>query len=250
MDTSRSASVWWSCPSVLLGKELTLVELIIYPWIDTGVIQSFRIRTKTKKKIWVEMTPLITTKPLAHSNSTTTTVRQQNPTLPPNNLKTDCSCPFHRIYVFSDTSMLVKISQNVYSTITNDHVSLSPKQSQHCVRMGSKERERNERVEKLEMMWSSGLFRHCSCEKKKKKTVVAIQGSPYDGFTYHFYVTIIFTTNLVFFHKRLLRQFDYWLKQPIQVKESFLSMTTQTKKIKQYTISDFVIIYHRTEKRK
>jgi len=48
--------------------------------------------------------------------------------------------------------MLVKISQNVYSTITNDHVSLSPKQSQHHVRVGSKEQERNERVEKLEMM--------------------------------------------------------------------------------------------------
>jgi len=172
MDTSRSAPIWQSCSSVLLGKELTLVELIIYPWIDTGVIQSFWIRTKTKKKIWVEMTPLITTKPLAYSNLTTTTVWQWNPTLPPNNLKTDCSCPFHRIYVFSDTSMLVKISQNVYSAITNDHVSLSPKQSQHCVRVGSKERERNERVKKLEMMWSLGLFRHCSCEKRKKKQLL------------------------------------------------------------------------------
>jgi len=119
MDTSRSAPVWRSCPSVLLGKELTLVELIIYPWIDTGVIQSFRIRTKTKKKIRVEMTPLITTKPLAHSNSTTTTVRQRNPTLPPNNLKTDCSCPFHRIYVFSDTSMLHKMSTPPSQTTTS-----------------------------------------------------------------------------------------------------------------------------------
>ena len=66
---------------VLLGKELTLAELVMYPWIDTGVTQSFRIRTTTKKKIRVEMTPppLITTKPLAHSNSTTTTVRQRNP---------------------------------------------------------------------------------------------------------------------------------------------------------------------------
>ena len=98
---------------VLLGKELTLAELVMYPWIDTGVTQSFRIRTKTKKKIRVGMTPppLITTKPLAHSNSTTTTVRQRNPTLPSNNLNTDCSCPFHRIYLFSDTAMLVKISQ-------------------------------------------------------------------------------------------------------------------------------------------
>ena len=66
---------------VLLGKELTLAELVMYPWIDTGVTQSFRIRTTTKEKIRVEMTPppLITTKPLAHSNSTTTTVRQRNP---------------------------------------------------------------------------------------------------------------------------------------------------------------------------
>jgi len=54
----------------------------MYPWLDTGVIQSFLIRTTTKKKIRVKMTPpppLITTKPLAHSNSTTTTVRQRNP---------------------------------------------------------------------------------------------------------------------------------------------------------------------------
>ena len=125
----------------------------MYSWIDTGVTQSFRIRTTTKKKIRVEMTPpLITTKPLAHSNSTTTTVRQRNPTLPSNNLKTDCTCPFHRIYVFSDTAMLVKISQNVYSAITNDHVSLSPKQSRHRVRVGSKEQEGNEGFEKMEMM--------------------------------------------------------------------------------------------------
>jgi len=48
--------------------------------------------------------------------------------------------------------MLVKISQNVYSGITNDYVSLSPKQSQHRVRVVSKEQERNEGVEKLEMM--------------------------------------------------------------------------------------------------
>ena len=54
--------------------------------------------------------------------------------------------------MFSDTAMLVKISQNVYSPITNDQVSLSPKQSQHRVRMGSKEQERDEGVEKLEMM--------------------------------------------------------------------------------------------------
>jgi len=54
--------------------------------------------------------------------------------------------------VFSDTAMLVKISQTVYSTITNDHVSLSPKQSQHRVCMGSKEQERNEGVDKMEIM--------------------------------------------------------------------------------------------------
>jgi len=48
--------------------------------------------------------------------------------------------------------MPVKISQNVYSAITNNQVSLSPKQSQHRVRVGSKEQERSEGVEKLEMM--------------------------------------------------------------------------------------------------
>ena len=54
--------------------------------------------------------------------------------------------------MFSDTAMLVKISQNVYSAITNDHVSLSPKQSRHRVRVGSKEQEGNEGFEKMEMM--------------------------------------------------------------------------------------------------
>ena len=39
--------------------------------------------------------------------------------------------------------------------------------------------------------------------KKEKKSVIAVRGSPYDGSTYHhFCVTIIFTTSLVFFHKR------------------------------------------------
>jgi len=39
--------------------------------------------------------------------------------------------------------------------------------------------------------------------KKEKKSVIAIQASPYDDSTYyHFCVTIIFTTSLVFFHKR------------------------------------------------
>jgi len=39
--------------------------------------------------------------------------------------------------------------------------------------------------------------------KKEKKSFVAIQGSQYDGSTYYrLCVTIIFTTSLVFFHKR------------------------------------------------
>ena len=147
------------------------------------------------------MTPLITTKPLAHSNSTTTTVWQRNPTFPSNNFKTDCSCPFHRIYVFSDTAMLVKISQNVYSAITNDHVSLSPKQSQHRVRVVSKEQERDEGGNDVIFRVSS--YSGTVLVKKEKKSVIAVRGSPYDGSTYHhFCVTIIFTTSLVFFHKR------------------------------------------------
>ena len=129
----------------------------MYPWLDTEteVIQSFWIRTTTKKKIRGEMTP---PPPLITANLSFTLTRQrprsdnETPIFPSSNFKTNCSCPFHRIYVFSDTAMPVKISQNVYSAITNNQVSLSPKQSQHRVRVGSKEQERSEGVEKLEMM--------------------------------------------------------------------------------------------------
>ena len=183
-------------------KSWPLVELVMYPWIDTGVIQSFRIRTTTKKKIRGEMTP---PPPLITINLSFTLTWQrpwsdnETPIFPSSNFKTNCSCPFHRIYVFSDTAMLVK---NVYSTITNNQVSLSPKQSQHRVRVGSKEQERSEGVEKLEMMWSSGfeLFRHRYCEKRKKNQLLRFK----DGSTYyHFCVSIIFTTSHLFFHKRL-----------------------------------------------
>jgi len=59
----------------------------------------------------------------------------ETPTLPSNNFK-NCSCSFHKIYMFSDTGMLVKIpskSQNISSTIKNDHVSLLPKKKASIV---------------------------------------------------------------------------------------------------------------------
>jgi len=56
----------------------------------------------------------------------------ETPTLSSDNFK---KIVIHRIYMFFDTAMLMKISQNVYSAVTNDHVSLLPKQSQHRVRV-------------------------------------------------------------------------------------------------------------------
>ena len=136
------------------------------------------------------------------------------------------------------------------TTITNDHISLSPEQSQHCVHVGSKEQESNDRVEKMEMIWSSGfeLFRHHSCEKRKKNQLLQFKDhrmivlpTTTSVLQSSLQQVLCFSTKKNFYNNFI----NSWNNRSRSGKVSY----QWQHKIKQY-ISNFIIIHHAEESKK
>jgi len=100
-------------------RPLHLVQVLTLPPDDiTRRLKRSEFYLWTTITIRVEMTSLITheshsdyqhTSILTHSNSTTTTIRQQIPDFILQKPRKNCYCWFHRMRMFSDTAVLVKI---------------------------------------------------------------------------------------------------------------------------------------------